>query len=82
MPMDPVAVCLRKVDGAVDLTDSKVVQRVATALDDLEASNRRPSERIFALEAVVHDFCHRRPSVKDMPFGRFLRSAIERRQDR
>ena len=79
--MDPVAICLTKIDGAVDVTDSTVVDRVATALNDLEASYRRPSERIVALRAVLDDFGHRRPSVKDMPFGRFLRSAIERRQE-
>ena len=79
--MDPVATCLRKVDGAVDVTDSTVVDRVATALDDLEASYRRPSERIVALEIVLHDFGRRRPSIKGSAFGRFLRNAIEQRQD-
>lgn len=81
MPSDPVAICLTKVDGAVGLTDSTIVERVATALNDLEASYRRPSERIVALEAVLHDFSHRRPSIKGSAFGRFLRTAIERRQD-
>ena len=81
MPLDPVTICLCQFDSAVDLTDSTAVDRVATALDDLEASYRRPSERIVALEIVLHDFGRRRPSIKGSAFGRFLRTAIERRQD-
>ena len=79
--MDPVAICLRKVDVAFDVTDSKVLEQVATALDDLEASYQRPSERVVALEIVLHDFGRRRPSIKGTAFGRFLRTAIEQRQD-
>lgn len=82
MSPDPVAECLRKVEDAACLTDSTIVERIASALNDLEASYARSSDRIVALESVLHDFDYRRPSVKGTPFSRCLRNAIERRQVR
>jgi hypothetical protein len=52
------------------------------AMDELEASYPHPSERIVALETILHEFTRRRPSVVGTPFSRFLRVVIKRRQVR
>lgn len=79
--MTPVSLCIRKVDHASVITDSTVVARVSDALNELESAYLRPSERIVALEEVLQDFGHSR-QVKGTPFGRFLATSIQRRQNK
>ncbi|MFF8801680.1 MULTISPECIES: hypothetical protein [unclassified Methylobacterium] len=79
--MTPVNQCLRKVGHVSAGVDPTTVKRVCEALDELERAYRRPSERIVALEAVLHDF-GRYASVNDTPFRRFLRISVERRQNK
>lgn len=79
--MTPVIQCLRKVDHASAVADSTVGQRVLEALDELESAYRRPSERIVALEAVLHEF-DRPGRLNGTPFNRLLRVAVERRQNK
>jgi hypothetical protein len=79
--MQPVTQCLRKVDHALSVSDSTAGERVLEALNELESAYRRPSERIVALEAVLHEF-GRQGRVQDTPFSRLLRLAVERRQNK
>ena len=79
--MTPVSQCLRKVDHASAVADSSAGERVLKALDELESAYRRPSERIVALEAILHEF-DRRGRVTGTPFSRLLRVAVERRQNK
>ncbi|AWI88915.1 hypothetical protein [Methylorubrum aminovorans] len=79
--MQPVIQCLRKVDHAFTVADSTAGERVLEALNELESAYRRPSERIVALEAVLHEF-DRRGRVDGTPFSRLLRLAVERRQNK
>ncbi|MBB2962235.1 hypothetical protein FHU13_002627 [Methylobacterium sp. R2-1] len=79
--MTPVIQCLRKVDHASAVADSTAAERVLQALDELESAYRRPSERIVALEAVLHEF-DRAGRVNDTPFSRLLRLTVERRQNK
>lgn len=81
MVMTPVIQCLRKVDHASAVADSMAAERVLQALDELESAYRRPSERIVALEAVLHEF-DRAGRVNDTPFSRLLRLTVERRQNK
>ncbi len=80
-PMTPVGLCLRKVDHASTIADSTAGGCVLEALDALEGAYRRPSERIVALEAVLHEFDRGRP-MGGTAFGRFLRLTVERRQNK
>lgn len=79
--MMPVRQCLLKVDHASAIADSTAGKYVLEALNELESAYRRPSERIVALEAVLHEF-DRSGQPSDTPFGRFLRVAVERRQNK
>ena len=79
--MTPVSQCLRKVDHASTAADSAAGQRVLDALNELESAYRRPSERIVALEAVLHEF-DRDGRGGGTPFGRLLRVTVERRQNK
>lgn len=79
--MTPVNQCLRKVSHVAGGVDPATAQRVYEALDELERAYHRPSERIVALEAVLHDIG--RYARTDGPaFRRFLRIAVERRQNK
>lgn len=78
--MTPVSRCLRKVDHAAALPDASLGMRVSEALSELESAYRHPSERIVALEAVLHGF--RNPRSDGTPLGRLLRISVERRQNR
>ena len=78
-PMTFVRRCLRKVDEAAALADSALAERLLEALTELEAAYARPSERIVALESVLHAF-ERGPRAGDTTLGRILRIAIDRRQ--
>ncbi|WP_298961883.1 hypothetical protein [uncultured Methylobacterium sp.] len=79
--MTPVARCLRRFDLASVRTDSTIVALVEDALDELEAAFDRPSERIVALEAVLHE-THDRQDPSSRAFSRFLLTMIDRRQVR
>lgn len=79
--MQPVKQCLIKVGHASAGVDPTAAQRVSEALDELERAYRRPSERIVALEAVLHHV-GRDARTDGTAFVRFLRIAVERRQNR
>jgi len=79
--MTPVARCLERLDLASVRNDSTIVALVGDALDELEAAFDRPSERIVALEAVLHEV-RERPAPDSKAFGQFLLTMIDRRQDR
>ncbi|AMB45277.1 hypothetical protein Y590_10200 [Methylobacterium sp. AMS5] len=81
LPMTPVRQCLRKVDHASAIADSAAGTCILEALNELESAYRHPSERIVALEAVLHGFV-RDGRVGDTPFGRLLRVTVERRQNK
>lgn len=78
--MTSVEVCLRKVRDVSVVTDTSVVESVTEALNELESSSRRPSERVVALEAVYQEFSKPRGSAPRSPFDLFLLTMIERRQ--
>lgn len=73
--------CLRKVDHASASADSAAGTCIVEALNELESAYRRPSERIVALEAVLHEF-DRGGRVGETAFGRLLRINVERRQNK
>jgi len=79
--MMPVRHCLRKVDHASAVADSAASTYIIEALNELESAYRRPSERIVALEAVLHEF-DRDGRAGGTPFGRLLRLTVERRQNK
>lgn len=79
--MTPVSHCLRKVDHASATAGASAGERVIEALDELESAYRRPSERIVALEAVLHGF-DRGGRAGGTSFGRLLRLSVERRQNK
>lgn len=78
--MTPVQLCLQKVWDVAVVTDTTVIDSVAEALNELESSFRRPSERVVALEAMHQKFSHRSGAVGRSPFERFVLTMIERRQ--
>lgn len=80
--MEPTDVCLRKVTEAANITDSTIIEKVAAALDELEAAYAHPNDRIIALERVFSEFGRRRPSAHRTPTARLIRVSIERRQIR
>ncbi|SFK53420.1 hypothetical protein SAMN04488125_102311 [Methylorubrum salsuginis] len=71
--------CLRKVEQAAAAADPALAERIREALDELEAAYLRPSERIVALEALLHGFEHSH-LAENAWLGRLLRVAIDRRQ--
>ncbi len=77
--MTPARCCLCKVNQAAATADPALAERIREALTELEAAYARPSERIVALEAVLHEF-ERGHSVGNTLLGRLLRVAIDRRQ--
>lgn len=77
--MTPVRRCLRKVEHAAATADPALAARIREALSELEAAYARPSERIVALEAVLHEFGKSRPGGETL-LGRLLRVAVDRRQ--
>ncbi|CAO4165681.1 hypothetical protein [Methylorubrum populi] len=79
--MTPVSQCLRKVDHASTIAAPTAVEHLCAALNELESAYHRPSERIIALEAILHEFM-RSGHMSNTPFGRFLRISIERRQNK
>ncbi|MFC6392420.1 hypothetical protein [Methylorubrum zatmanii] len=79
--MTPVSQCLRKVDHASAIADPTAVDHLCAALNELESAYRRPSERIIALEAILHEFM-RSGRTDNTSFGRFLRISVERRQNK
>ncbi|ACA16482.1 hypothetical protein M446_2018 [Methylobacterium sp. 4-46] len=79
---DPVTHCLRKLDHASGVTAAGASALVTEALDELESAYGRASERIVALEAVLHDYDDRVSHRRGTPFHRFLVTAIDRRQGR
>lgn len=81
LPMTPVRQCLRKVDHASAIADSAAGTCILEALNELESAYRRPSERIVALEAILHEF-DRDGRGGGTPFGRLLRVSVERRQNK
>ncbi|WP_455990859.1 hypothetical protein [Methylorubrum extorquens] len=81
LPMTPVRQCLRKVDHASAIADSAAGTCILEALNELERAYRRPSERIVALEAILHEF-DRDGRGGGTPFGRLLRISVERRQNK
>ena len=79
--MTPVSRCLSLIDSSVAAPDAGTVPSIDGMLDELEASYYRPSERIVALEAVLHGFTRSR-QIGGTRLGRFLRLSIDRRQNR
>ncbi len=77
--MTPVRRCLRKVDEAAATADPALADRIRDVLGELEAAYARPSERIVALEALLHEF-ERGPSAGNALLARLLRVAVDRRQ--
>lgn len=77
--MLPVRRCLHTIDQAVAAADSTLSERIHDALTELEAAYARPSERVVALEAVLHAV-ERGPSASNVPLIRLLRIAVDRRQ--
>lgn len=77
--MTPVRRCLRKVDQAAATADPALAERIREALTELEAAYVRPSERIVALEAVLHEF-ERGHLAGNTLLARVLRVAVDRRQ--
>ncbi|WP_286159127.1 hypothetical protein [Methylobacterium sp. Leaf456] len=71
--------CLRKVDEAAATADPALAAHIREALGELEAAYARPSERIVALEALLHEF-GRGHSAGNTLLARLLRVAVDRRQ--
>ncbi|GJD53090.1 hypothetical protein OPKNFCMD_5861 [Methylobacterium crusticola] len=79
--MTPVNRCLRRLDHASAITDSTVAHLIAEALDELEAAFARPSDRVVALEAVLHEVRDRSGAGRK-PLTRFLHTVVDQRQSR
>lgn len=77
--MTPVRRCLSQLDEAAAIADSALTERVLEALSELESAYAGPSQRIVALESVLHAF-ERSPQRGNVALGRILRIAVDRRQ--
>lgn len=72
--------CIRRLDHASAATNTAVTAMVAEALNELEAAYTHPSDRIVALETVLHDFGQLHRTRRDTPFHSFLMTSIDHRQ--
>ncbi|MFG5120041.1 hypothetical protein [Methylorubrum sp. POS3] len=79
--MTPVNRCLRKVHHLSAMAEDALVDRLGLALDELERAYRKPSERVVALEAVLHGV-ERDPRRHVQTFADFVCTLIESRQSR
>ncbi|WP_019903085.1 hypothetical protein [Methylobacterium sp. 77] len=80
--MTPVDRCARHISEALISTTSSVVDGIVGALDALEASYDTLSERVTALEAVLHIVKRRCRARPDMPDPRSVIASIDQRQNK
>lgn len=78
---DPMIYCLRKLDHASAVSDSGVTAIVSDALTELEAAYNRPTDRVLALERVLHRYNGLHTRQRGTPFHRFLIATIDHRQN-
>ncbi len=77
---NPVKHCLRRLDHASAISDTTATTLVSDALNELEAAYTHPTDRILALETVLHGYRDLQTGRHVAPFQRVLTSSVDQRQ--